>query len=213
MEELKKLLTEIEKTKKFDFYIDDKLETFITPDFDQLNFKYYNLRKDLISKLKYISMIEKPEVFQGIKKEIEISLEVLDKSIEFGIILNANSAKPIKIEPDILEKIIEPKRVLLNELLTYINNNLNLNESLELEFVEDQQKVLFLHKLGVIEYLRKSQNGISENKIGEILHPIINVRQDTIRKCIERIRNDSLNPKVTEAVLNTITQLKIKPID
>jgi hypothetical protein len=213
MEELKKLLTAIETTKKFDFYIDDKLGTFIPPDFDQLNFKYYNLRKDLISKLKYISIIEKPEVFQGIKKEIEISLEVLDTPIEIGIILNANSAKPIKIEPDILEKIIEPKRVLLNELLTYINNNLNLNESLELEFVEDQQKVLFLHKLGVIEYLRKSQNGISENKIGEILHPIINVRQDTIRKCIERIRNDSLNPKVTEAVLNTITQLKIKPID
>lgn len=213
MEELKKLLTEIEKAKKFDFYIDDKLGRFIPPNFDQLNFKYYNLRNDLISKLKYISIIEKPEVIQGIKKEIEISLEVLDKTIEFGIILNVNSVKPIKIEPEILEKIIEPKRVLLNELLTYIKNNFNLNESLELKFDEDQQKVLYLYKLGVIEYLRKSQNGISENKIGEILHPIINVRPDTIRKCIERIRNDSLHPKVTEAVLNTITQLKIKPID
>lgn len=85
-------------------------------------------------------------------------------------------------------------------------------EFMEIELERTQPKIIFLEKLGVLDFIRKTQNNISENKMAELLKPIIGQSPNGIRKALERIRNGSLNQNATQRVVNTFNALNIKEI-
>jgi len=87
------------------------------------------------------------------------------------------------------------------------------SELLEIELERTQPKVLFLEKLGVLDFILKSQNNISENRMAELLSPIIGQSPKGIRKALERIRNGKLSSDAYQSIINTINALKIKEIE
>jgi len=80
---------------------------------------------------------------------------------------------------------------------------------LEIEFKEEQDKILMLHELGVIDFLRKDLKGVSNNKLGEILYTITKIKPDTIRKYLEKIQNGAMSTESISSVENTLKKLKI----
>lgn len=80
---------------------------------------------------------------------------------------------------------------------------------LDIEFSEDKSKIIMLHELGVIDFLRRQLDNVSNNKLGEILKPITEVKPDTIARYLSRIAKSEISLDSPE-VINTLNRLKIK---
>lgn len=80
----------------------------------------------------------------------------------------------------------------------------------EFEFKEAKQKILFLERIGVIDFIRKEFSNPSNGKIGEILKPVTGIAPDTIRKYLENIQTGNIKSETENSVMNLINELKLK---
>ncbi len=91
--------------------------------------------------------------------------------------------------------------------------NLNADNSkeplLELELTEHQQKIIYLEKIGVLDFLRKKYSITSNSELANVLHPFIEIKADTIRKTLERIVKNEIKESTEGPVMNTINKLKL----
>lgn len=91
------------------------------------------------------------------------------------------------------------------------SKNIEQKEKLnDYELNEDQEKILFLEKIGVVDFLRTKYKLSSNGRIGEILKPVTNVKSDTTAKTLGRIYKNALSDKTNTVIFNLINKLKLK---
>ncbi len=84
------------------------------------------------------------------------------------------------------------------------------NEELpDLNFEEEQQKIIYLDKIGVLDFLRKEHSMSSSSELAKVLNPATGIKAGTIRKTIDRIIKKEIKESTEIPVLNIINKLKL----
>ncbi len=92
---------------------------------------------------------------------------------------------------------------------------ININDTSEViknEIIpqEYQRMIVMIDELGVIKFLKDKYESHSSSVIGNILSKCIGIKQDTIRKTIDRIEKESLKDQYDDYLTSTFKSLKIK---
>ena len=172
---------------------------------------------DLINNLnKYYSDKKSVDLVRNIietYKDIVERLEPLKLSHDRGLGLKTlqacfNLIIEMQLEEEIerINKSIISNRLIASFEKTEIPEEEVLNDY---ELPELQQKILFLDHLGVIDFIIEKYKIISNANMGEILSPITDIKADTIRVYLNRIK-DKVIDKENPEVLALMVKLKLK---
>jgi hypothetical protein len=163
----------------------------------------------------FVETLDQKELYDFMS---HLQTEYLSKSDFIIGVYNHNESLQTKTLEEFLEGQPDIKRIksVFEQVEFQYNkrNNPAANEHvlLDFEFTEGQQKIIFLEKIGVIDFLRKEFGNPSNSKLGEILKPVTGLKPDTIRKYLERIGNNETSEGAESAVLSIISQLKLKRV-
>jgi hypothetical protein len=106
---------------------------------------------------------------------------------------------------------------LINQIQKWISEiqslEKNVSEELELTSKTDQEKICLLYSIGIIDYIRTSQKGVSDNKIAELLSPITDIKVGSIKTTLSRIANNDLLEKYKISIDNKLDKLSLNRIN
>jgi hypothetical protein len=132
---------------------------------------------ELFQTLRYLTLGK----IYPIIEDFGINIDTLIKETKIGI-----SKKDVDLIKSINIDYFKPEVDSLN-----IDKILKLNTEEQLVINEDQEKIIWLYSLGVIQYLESKFKTASPSTLGSILEIGVGVKKNTIKKTIERIRDDN----------------------
>ena len=117
-----------------------------------------------------------------------------------------------------IEYVILPQgKGLLSEnrvsfIKSWLEEKRNTNDQVEIVPDELQQRIAWLYAIGIIEYLGNHMNNHSSSSIGKVLAKGIGGKSDSIRKSIDRLRNENLLSQYEDYINETCQKLKIQKV-